>query len=191
MLATRHGLIHVECDARAEQRVARMAGQHLATYEELTALGTCERLARPPRWQADRELAFYREQFSFLLDELAALPADRLAIVEGADLLPDLLQDIGVPMDRAIWMVPTPAFQLRHYALRAWVPAYLQDCADPQQAFRNWMQRDALFARQVRQLAEELGGRVVVVDSTGSLEQATGIVERHFGLSTTRARSAP
>ena len=83
MLATRHGLLHVECDAGAEQRVARMAGRQLATYEELSALGTCERLAKPPRWQAERELAFYREQFSFLLDELAALPADRPAIVEG------------------------------------------------------------------------------------------------------------
>ena len=94
-------------------------------------------------------------------------------------------------MERAVWMVPTPAFQLRHYALREWVPAYLRECADPPQAFRNWMQRDALFARHVRQRAEEVAGRVVVVDSTESLEQARGIVERHFGLSTTQARSAP
>jgi hypothetical protein len=191
MLAARHGLLHVECDAGVEERLARMSGHRLAAYMELTALGVCERLARPPEWQAQRELAFYREQFDFLLAELSGLPADRPALVEGADLLPDLLQRVGVPLDRAVWMVPTPAFQLRHYAMREWVPAYLQGCADPQQAFRNWMQRDVLFAQHVRELAEEMGGRVVVVDSTESLEQAAGIVERHFGLSTTRASSAP
>jgi hypothetical protein len=186
-LATRHGLLHVECDLGAEQRVARMAGRRLAAYEELTALGTCARLARPPEWQAERELAFYREQFPFLLEELGALPAGRPAVVEGADLLPDLLEGIGVPMDRAVWMVPTPAFQLRHYATREWVPAYLQDCADPERAFRNWMRRDVLFAEHVRELAGSVGGQVLVVDGVESLEEAVGLVERRFGLDPPRA----
>jgi hypothetical protein len=182
MLATRHGLLHVECDVGTDQRLARMAGYHLAAYTELSGLGVCERLARPPEWQAERELAFYREQFDFLLAEWARLPADRPAVVEGADLLPDLLQQIGVPMNRAVWMVPTAQFQLRHYAMREWVPAYLEGCADPEQAFRNWMQRDVLFAQHIRELADEMGGRVIVVDSRESLEEAAGIVERHFGL---------
>jgi hypothetical protein len=182
MLATRHGLLHVECDVGAEQRLAKMSGHQLAAYEDLSALGTCRRLARPPQWQAERELAFYREQFDFLLAELAALPAERPAIVEGADLLPDLLQRIGVPMDCAVWMVPTPDFQLRHYAMREWVPAYLQGCPDPEQAFHNWMRRDVLFAKHVRELAASVGGRVIVVESGESLEEAVGIVERHFRL---------
>jgi hypothetical protein len=182
MLATRHGLLHVECDVGADQRLAKMAGHHLAAFTELSGLGVCERLARPPEWQAERELTFYREQFDFLLAELDGLPADRPTVVEGADLLPDLLQQIGVPMDRAVWMVPTAQFQLRHYAMREWVPAYLEGCADPEQAFRNWMQRDVLFAQHIRELADDMGGRVIVVDSRESLEEAAGIVERHFGL---------
>jgi hypothetical protein len=68
--------------------------------------------------------AFYREQFPFPLEELGALLAGRPAVVEGADLLPDLLEGVGVPMDRGVWMVPTPEFQLRHYATRERVPAY-------------------------------------------------------------------
>ncbi len=181
-LATRHGLLHVECDVGAEQRLAKMSGQELAAYEELSKLGTCGRLARPPEWQAERELAFYREQFDFLLTELAALPAEPPAIVEGADLLPDLLQRIDVPMDRAVWMVPTPDFQLRHYGMREWVPAYLRDCPDPEQAFQNWMRRDVLFGKHIGELAASVGGRVIVVENEESLEEAVGIVERHFRL---------
>ena len=110
------------------------------------------------------------------------MPGDRPAVVEGADLLPELLRRIGVPVDRAVWMVPTPEFQLRHYAKREGVPAYLRGCADPAQAFQNWMRRDALFAEHVTQLAASVGGRVLVVDSLASVREAAGIVERQFGL---------
>jgi hypothetical protein len=85
-------------------------------------------------------------------------------------------------MDRAVWMVPTPEFQLLHYAGREWVPAYLQGCPDPARAFQNWMRRDALFGEQVAELAASVGGRVLVVDSVASLREAVGTVERHFGL---------
>ncbi len=187
-LADRHGLLHLECDRGAEQRLTRMAGRDLAAYTELIGLSVCERLSRPPEWQAGRELAFYREQFDFLRAELAALPGDGGVLVEGADLLPDLLKAIGVPMDRAVWMVPTPQFQLRHYALRDWVPAYLQDCADPEQAFRNWMQRDTLFAGHVAELAAAVGGRVITVDGTRSLEETARAVERHLRLPSEQRR---
>jgi hypothetical protein len=176
-LADRFGLRHVECDKASTDRVARMAG--LPAYDELAALSTCERLSRSPEWQADRELAFYREQFSFVMEEL---PADEPAIVEGADLLPDLLQRAGVGLDRAVWMVPTQEFQIRHYAAREWVYEYLKDCADPSAAFRNWMCRDVLFAERVRDLAATVGGRVIVVDGTASIEDTTRAVARHFGL---------
>jgi hypothetical protein len=178
-LADRHGLRHVECDWASADRVARMAGRKLPAYEELSALSTCERLSRSPEWQADRELAFYREQFEFVLDELS--PAEP-AIVEGADLLPDLLQRAGVGMNRAVWLVPTPEFQIRHYAAREWVSEYLKDCADPQAAFRNWMCRDVLFAERIRDLATTVGGRVIVVDGTMSLEEVVRVVGEHLGL---------
>jgi hypothetical protein len=178
-LADRFGLRHVECDKASADRVARMAGRSLPAYEELTALGTCERLSRSPEWQADRELAFYREQFSFVMEELSA---NEPAIVEGADLLPDLLHRAGVGLDRAVWLVPTPEFQLRHYAAREWVSEYLKDCADRSAAFRNWMCRDVLFAERVRDLAATVGGRVIVVDGTVSLAETVDRIAEHFGL---------
>jgi hypothetical protein len=186
-LASRYGLRHLECDLGSDDRLGRMAGQGLSAFDELAALSTCERLSRPPSWQAERELEFYREQFDFLLGELAALPSDRAAIVEGADLLPDLLQRGGVDLDRAVWLVPTAEFQIRHYSAREWVAAYLQDCDDPEAAFRNWMCRDVLFAERVRGLAATVGGRVIVVDGTVSIEDIAHVVAGHLCLPATPA----
>ena len=97
--------------------------------------------------------------------------------------MPELLHGVGVPMDRAIWIVPTPEFQRRFYAGRQWVGPYLKDCADPAQAFENWMQRDILFARYITRTAAELGGTVLVVDGTKTIDDNVRLVERHLGLS--------
>src|SRR6266545_7951771 len=74
LFAARHGLVHFECDAGADRRLAKMARSRPPAFAELTELGTCERLARPPRWQALREVGFYREQFDFLLEEIPSAP---------------------------------------------------------------------------------------------------------------------
>ena len=167
LLAARHGLVHFECDAR------------VPSPPDPPELPTCERLARPPQWQASREVEFYRGRFDGLL---ASLPPDDRVLVEGADLLPDLLGAHGVPISKAIWIVPTPDFQLRHYAAREWVEGYVAECPDPAQAFANWMRRDMLFAEYVRAQAAMVGGRVVVIDGTHSIEETTQLVEDHFGL---------
>ena len=179
LLAARHGLRHVECDAGADARLARMAGHGLPAYTELSALSTRDRLRRPPAWQAERELAFYAEQWPFLRAELPAGPC----VVEGADLLPSLLAAAGVPPGNAVWLVPTREFQLRHYAARDWVADYLRDCDAG--AFDAWMRRDMLFAEHVRATAEARGGTVLVVDGSATLEQSARRVERHFGLART------
>jgi hypothetical protein len=159
LLAARHGLTHLEADRGSEARLAQMLRRSLPMATELDGLGTCDRLARPPRWQAQREIEHYREEFPLLLAEINAYPADRPVLVEGAGLLPELLQAIGVPTDRAIWLVPTPEFQLRYYSARDWVPDYLRQCADPRRAFDNWMQRDMLFARSIHGGSSNLRGK--------------------------------
>jgi shikimate kinase len=164
LLAARHGLRHFECDAQLTPPADP---------------DKCGRLARPPEWQAAREIEYYREQFGAVV---ASLPPDDRVLAEGTDLLPELLAGHGVPVNQAIWIVPTPEFQLRHYARREWVAGYLAECADPVRAFDNWMRRDMLYADHVRTQAAALGATVVIVDGAASLEENAALVERHFGL---------
>lgn len=177
LLAQTHGLRYVQCDAGSGDRMRQMAGQGLAAYDELAALSTCERLARTPQWQCDRAVGLFHEQFPFLL---ATLPDRADVLVEGADLLPELLGDH--PVDAAIWIVPTPEFQVRHYTARPWVADHLAGCPDPAAAFASWMRRDMLFAEHVRAGAAAIGGRVLVVDGSRTVAAAADEVARHFGL---------
>jgi 2-phosphoglycerate kinase len=182
LLARSFGLYPVECDLGTELRLAAMAAAQLPVYTELARLGTCARLAMPPQWQADREVDFYREQFRFIVAELAALDSSAPLVVEGADLLPELLADVEVSVEHAVWMVPTPEFQLRHYAARDWARSYVARCPDPGLAFANWMRRDTIYADYVQRTAAERGGRVLVVDGSRSTEATAQRVALHFGL---------
>lgn len=58
----------------------------------------------------------------------------------------------------------------------------LKDCEDSEQAFSNWMERDAGFADVVFSQARELEMKVLIVDGTLTLEDNIRLVKEHFGL---------
>lgn len=72
-------------------------------------------------------------------------------ITEGAAYTPSVMKKY-MPEDY-ISIVPTADFQISHYKEREWVPYVLEGCSDKQQAFDNWMERDILFAKQVKTLS--------------------------------------
>ena len=116
-----------------------------------------------------------------ILADLAALPADRPILAEGAALLPELVApDLADPRC-AIWVVPTEAFQRHHYAQRPWIGDILAQCSQPEQAFRNWMDRDAAFARHVLASAGARGLATLLVDGHTALEANAAAIAARFG----------
>jgi hypothetical protein len=84
--------------------------------------------------------------------------------------MPDLLEEIGVTSDRAIWIVPSESFQRLHCGRRAWRHETLETCSDKETAWQNWMARDVGFARAIGSEARERQRRVVTVDGSKSVE---------------------
>jgi 2-phosphoglycerate kinase len=129
------------------------------------------------------EVAFYYEEFALILADLLALPEAPPILAEGAALLPACVSPLLLDPRRAMWVVPTREFQLHHYSHRQWSREVVSDCSDPDQAFRNWMERDIRFAMFVSQEATARRLPVLIVDGQRSLTENTETVERHFQLS--------
>ncbi len=137
---------------------------------------------RPVDILVTRELAFYREEFEMVVEDLLVMPRYTPIIAEGAALLPECVAPLLSRPERAIWVVPTEEFQLKEYARREWVENILSQCRDPKQAWQNWMGRDAGFARVVAEDAKAGGFRIIEVDGNQSIEEHAKMVAAHFGL---------
>lgn len=137
---------------------------------------------RPVELQVAEELELYREEFPFVLDDLVRLAGTGPTIAEGAALLPELVAGLGIPDSRCVWIVPTEAFQRERYGRRAWRHDTLAACTDADRAWRNWMDRDAGFARAVAAQARSLGRCVLTVDGSRSVADTVGAVVSWFRL---------
>ncbi|HYO49274.1 MAG TPA: hypothetical protein VEW94_05430 [Chloroflexia bacterium] len=129
-----------------------------------------------------REFAFYREEFEMVMEDLLAKSLSSPILAEGAALLPECVAPLLTRWNQAIWVVPTEHFQRTQYARRDWVKNILRQCRQPNEAWENWMGRDAAFARQVSLDARERQLVVLEIDGSQSIQRNAEIVAKHFGL---------
>lgn len=95
-------------------------------------------------------------------------------VTEGAAFTPEIMKRVEV--SSYMCLVPTPEFQISHYKMREWV------CTDKESAFDNWMQRDVLFANQVRQTCNANGVTCFVNDGSKSPDEVYVAVIKALGI---------
>ena len=147
ILAGRHGLRVFPLDAFWYSHAARLPEPEPGPDEQW--LGQT-----PARQAADFE-ALTRRRWPLVLDDLAALPSSPPVIVEGPQVLPDLVP----PGDPAVFLVATGGFQRSVLERRP-----LPQTADPGQALANRIEKDRLHGARVAELAHDRGFPVVRVD---------------------------
>ncbi len=137
---------------------------------------------KPVDIQVKEEFQFYRERFEMILNDLKQFSEDDTVIIEGAALLPELINKIGVGKNRIIYLIPSKKFQIEYYSKRDYIKGILSECSNPEKAFLNWMERDHRFGEEVKLQAEQLGYKVIFVDGEKSIEENIELVSKHFGL---------
>jgi 2-phosphoglycerate kinase len=181
-LAYQYGLSLFKSDDHmyAHMRLARAEKQ--PTMAKVAALSWDEIWTRPVEVQVQDEFDFYHEEFDMLLDELALYPQGQPILAEGNAWLPELLGRFQAPPGRIVYVIPTREFQVANYSQRAFIKDILSQCADPQAAFANWMERDARFGEKIDQSARQMGLPVIRVDGRLSIQETTGLVEKALHL---------
>jgi hypothetical protein len=174
MFAGWHGLRVFPLDAFWYSHEARLPEPERSPDEQW--------LGQSPVDQAGEFEALARKRWPLILADLAALPSSPAVVVEGPQVLPDL-----VPAgDAAVFLISTPAFQRSVLERRPLPPT-----ADARQALDNRIEKDRLFGERIASLANDRGFPVVYVDGSkpvGSVltdveEALSGVV----GLSSTTA----
>jgi hypothetical protein len=181
MIAAKYGWGYYSCDEAFYRHLKLIDASAQPVFSRVMGLSQEELWMRPVERQLRDELQIYHEEFPFILADLLALDPTQPVIAEGAALRAELVQPLLLDAQHYIAIVPTPQFQLEHYSKRDWIQEHLSACSDPQQAFRNWMERDIRFARHVHADADARGLKCMVVDGGTTIEQNQVEVERWFG----------
>lgn len=166
-----------------DRLIAHIQSACVATQPALASIraATCNQLwLIPPTAQARRTITAYIEEFPLHLEDIADMAGPLL--LEGAALLPCLVAPLLAGPGQAFYLLPPPSFQRQYYGLRTWAATVVRDCSDPAQAFANWMRRDEIFGRWVRQNARHHGLATLMVDGTRDIETTAALIARHFGL---------
>jgi hypothetical protein len=154
---------------------------HMSATRKLRTISWDELWVQPLDTLVADVFAIYREEFQLIMADLRALPPWPPILAEGMALLPDLVAPMLASQERAVWVIPTPDFQRERYLLRgAWVQDILQQCANPDQAFRNWMNRDIASARIIAAATVARGLRMIEVDGQQPIASITAAIEDQF-----------
>lgn len=131
-------------------------------------------------------VASWTSDFALTLEDLLAMPRERLIVAEG-NFFPACVAPYLSSPHQAIWLVPTDDFCERARRNRQAAQAERQkrhgiydQGSDPERWLRQVIARDQRLARYVKRQAEELGLPIYEVDGSRSPDEMTALVERHF-----------
>lgn len=180
-LAEKYSLVLYACDEHYEDHLRRIIEEAQPAMYRVSRMTMNEAFyTRDIAEQLDTYIECLREDFSYVLSDLG-IRGEGPVVVEGNQLLPELVAPLLKQTDKAIWIVPSESFQREQYSKREWIQGILQATEDPEAAFDNWMKRDAKFAEQVKTHAEARKLKVLEVDGRRTLEQNFAELERCSG----------
>jgi len=188
ILADQHRLCVYHVDEAFEEHRRRIDPDEHPVLHKWTNTPWNELWMQPVDALLEEAIACYREHFKMVVEDLLLLPASEFVLAEGTCLLPDCVANVLMDRERAIWVVPTEKFQREHYSRRGtWVQGILSQCENPEQAFQNWMDRDAAFAEWVRREARRLGLKLMEIEGKRTIAENAELAAGHLGLTEGRS----
>ena len=181
LLSQKYDLYYFKVDDFLDKYTRMGAAKGYEICQKQDSMSAEQIWMREPSLQCTEELKYYQEIFEFVLHDIKQIQRKGI-ITEGAAYLPQLMKQINVPINRYISVTPTKEFQVFHYRKREWVPYVLEGCSDKEKAFSNWMERDSLFAEELRRQCHEEKYVSVLNDGKIGLEEMVSKIAAHLGL---------
>ncbi len=175
LLAERHRLALYSCDDQFEEHRRRADPERHPRFCRVADLAPEELWTAPAEVQAEDLLGFYEDEMEMILEDLAGIHGPMLA--EGVGLLPPRVSQVLADPSRAVWLIANDDFRRRAYPGRGgFVTEMLSSYGNPEAAFAEWMRRDSLVAEIIAEGARRIGGAVIHVDGSRTVEQTAAAV---------------
>ncbi|MGH6955208.1 MAG: hypothetical protein ACREEW_00925 [Caulobacteraceae bacterium] len=179
-LALVHTLALLECDRRDAAEHERIAAAS-PSYRGFMDMSLEERwVETTPERLLAHTLQTFADRFPLILEDARRLARrGRPVLVEGWDLLPDLVAPHIDDPRRAIWLLPSEAFKRRSWERRA-KPSWRDQVSDPERAVANAFGRDLLLGEEIARQAKANGFDTLLVDGSRSEAALAALLDERF-----------
>lgn len=165
MLADVKGAVVYDTDAAMRDHADRCPRDQCPKLASFIDMTMDERwVDRTPQEILETFHWFAGEGFGLIIEDLVALPRQRLVIAEGFRLLPRLVAPLLGDKRHALWLLPTAAFRRQAFDTRGTTWDIPRRTSNPDVALANILERDALFTDRLRGEAATLGLNTLQVD---------------------------
>ena len=181
-LGEKYNLYVYHCDEHYKQHIACSTQKEHPTIHRLAPMSEDEFWMRPVEQQYTDAIEFYQEEFKIMMNNISVLlHQESSIIIEGTIVMPQLLTELNIPKERAIWLVPTSDFQRKQHLTRGdWVYNILSQCKNPSVALENWMQRDEIFAQNIINICIDKALPCYIVDGSLNKLEIFKLIEQYF-----------
>ena len=125
---------------------------------------------------------FHGEGFELLIEDLQQMSTNRLLLVEGFRLLPDLVAPHLANPNHAVWLLPTTEFRRAAFQRRRGTDAFWLGTTDPDRALMNLLERDRIFANRIADDTIRNGLNSLYVDGSKTADDIAKEIASRFGL---------
>jgi hypothetical protein len=160
ILADRTGAVVYDGDRAEHDWVSRCTQRDHPHLWANLQLSREERALLSPEEKVARMASRHGETIGFILEDLRAMPAGRLTIVDWFGIMPRDVAPLLEWPEQAVFLLPTPEFRRRALSARFVDPDRARanwGTADTQVALANRLARDDLLDAETREQATELG----------------------------------
>jgi uridine kinase len=183
MIADQYGITVYHCDQHwdgEDGHLARAVPDKHPAMCQAREMSAEEFFGLLPHKYAALASGIFKEDFGMILHDLLALQKDRV-VVEGVSVEPELVYEVADP-SHIIFLIAFEGFQREHFLERNFAQEWFQNVADPEGLFENFIQSNALMAKDVYQQANDLNLKSIIVGSESSIAQNLQAVKEHFSL---------
>lgn len=124
----------------------------------------------------------FTEEYEMILEDLDKLADGKPILVEGINLLPKLIIDEIVDVNKAIWLVAEEDFYKKHQLQRKELFDRINKCSDPDQALHNYMNHDLAFGKYIENEAQRLDLKVMLIKNDNDIMKNIDVISTHFNL---------
>jgi 2-phosphoglycerate kinase len=183
-LAAEHDLQLYASDDVMLDHSRRSTPERCPFLHQFMAMDMDERwVNRSPKAMLETFHWFRGEGFSMIIEDILRLPRKPAVIAEGFRLAPHLVMPLLAVRSQAVWLLPTPEFRRAVFDSRGgpeW--GFLGKTSDPERAFRNLLERDAMFTHRLYEEAKRLELNTIEVGATMTVDDLARRVTELFGL---------